>query len=416
MNHTFAVPLSSAETQVALTFLRDFEKSGIHLPPSVRARFVELSDALLTTGRTFLSSATSGPTSDPIVIPDPDRLLANLGPRFIASLPRRRGKAYVMPGSREASIIARRAGDTEARRLAYVGAIRADPERIEVLETLLRQRAELANVLGKDTWAEVVLTDKMAKTPANATRFLSSLVAHNRPAAAANVAALQRVKASTVTGNHSTSRPGDASTLSAWDRDYYTDHYLLSLSPTSSLPPISPYFSVGTVLLGLSRLFSRLYGISFRPVPVDAGESWHPSVRRLDVMDEAEGQIGVIYCDLFSRPGKSPSGAHYTVRCSRRVDDDDPAGDGLAVGWDEAFGPGLETDGVPVEGREGRYQLPIVVLSTDFGSYEDGRPVLLGWGEVETLFHEMGHAIHCEWSGREAGPDRYSDDRPDRIP
>ena len=48
-------------------------------------------------------------------------------------------------------------------------------------------------------------------------------------------------------------------------------------------------------------------------------------------------------------------------------------------------------------GKEGRYQLPIVVLTTDFGTVDEaGQPALLGWHEVETLFHEMGHAMHCE--------------------
>jgi hypothetical protein len=171
---------------------------------------------------------------------------------------------------------------------------------------------------------------------------------------------------------------------------------------------------------GLSRLFSRLYGISFRPATPAPGEVWHPSVRRLDVVDEEQGTIGVIYCDLFSREGKPPSAAHYTVRCSRRVDDDDPRGDGLPEGWDSRWGPGLETEGDAVRGMTGRYQLPIVVLCTDFGN-DANRPALLGWHEVETLFHEMGHAMHCEWERgshqlRMAHEADSSHDRADRVP
>lgn len=396
--------MSTAETQVALTFLRDFEKSGIHLPPDIRQRFVELSDSLLGLGRTFLSYASAGPSPDPpIEIPDSERLLGGLGSSFIDSLPRgkgaRRTTAYVTPGSWEAQMIARYARDGEARRLVYTGGLRTEPARVEVLETMLKERAELADVLGKETWADVVLTDKMAKTPANVMGFLNSLAVHHKPAAAADVATLQRLKATTLTGNNFAGNANGLSAhlppLSAWDRDFYSERYLMSLSPVSSLPPIAPYFSTGTVLLGLSRLFSRLYGISFRPAALAPGEAWHPSVRRVDVVDEVEGQIGVIYCDLFSREGKPPSAAHYTVRCSRRVDDDDHAGDGLAGGWDMAYGPGLETRGDEARGREGRYQQPIVVLTTDFGAVEPGRPALLGWNDVETLFHEMGHAIHC---------------------
>jgi intermediate peptidase len=139
-----------------------------------------------------------------------------------------------------------------------------------------------------------------------------------------------------------------------------------------------------------------LYGISFRPANLSPGEVWHKDVRKLEVVDENEGVIGVIYCDLFSRNGKPPSAAHYTVRCSRRVDDDDLEGDHLPQGWSEGLGDGLEDEGVRIKGREGKYQLPIVVLTTDFGNVTSGRPALLGWNDVETLFHEMGHAIHCK--------------------
>jgi len=394
LEHQHEIPLSVPEKQVALTFLRDFEKSGIDLPPERRARFVDLSDSLLSLGRTFLSNATSGPSPRPLIeIPDPDKLLTGLGSQFIDSLPKRFGKAKVVPGSWEAQMIARYAREGEARRLVYVGGMRAEPEKVGVLEQMLAERAELAGVLGKETWGDVVLTDKMAKNPRNVLEFLTSLANHHRPAAAADIAMLQHLKATSLAGHQMIK--GDSG-FSAWDRDFYSEKYLQTLSPSSSLPPISPYFSTGTALLGLSRLFTKLYGISFRPATVAPGEVWHESVRRLDVVDEVEGQIGVIYCDLFSREGKPPSAAHYTVRCSRRVDDDDLEGDGLEAGWDAGYGVGLESEGKDVRGRDGKYQLPIVVLTTDFGSVDNGKPALLGWTDIETLFHEMGHAIHCE--------------------
>ncbi|ORY33778.1 putative mitochondrial intermediate peptidase mitochondrial precursor [Naematelia encephala] len=378
-----------------------YRRSGIRLAPELRDRFVELSDNILSLGRTFSSYASAGPRPDPpIEIPDYERLLSGLGSQFIDSLPRgrgsKRGSVLVTPGSLEAHIIGRYARNSEARRLVYAGALRTDPERVEVLEEMITQRAELAAVLGKDTWADVALADKMAKTPSNVLGFLNSMASHHRPIAAAEVAILQRLKATNLTGNQysATNSTSHLPPLYAWDRDYYSDRHISSLLPNSPLPSILPYFSVGSCFLGLSRLFSRLYGISFRPVPVAPGEVWHPSVRRLDVIDETEGQIGIIYCDLFRREGKSPNAAHYTVRCSRRVDDDDLDGDSLPRGWDARYGPGLEVEGERLEGRDGLYQLPLVVLNTDFSRVETGGPALLNWNEVETLFHEVGHAMH----------------------
>jgi mitochondrial intermediate peptidase len=91
------------------------------------------------------------------------------------------------------------------------------------------------------------------------------------------------------------------------------------------------------------------------------------------VFDE-RGLIGVMYCDLFSRVGKELSPpAHYTIRCSRRVQGED--GDDASI----------TRDGM---------QLPMIALVCDF-SRPSAVPSFLSWGEVETVFHEMGHAMHC---------------------
>ncbi|WVO12970.1 mitochondrial intermediate peptidase 1 [Cryptococcus depauperatus] len=394
VSHTFSGnPLSAAERRVAHAFLSDFERSGIHLSPAVRAKFVEHSDNISSFGRDFLNTASTGPPSTPLIeIPEPERLLGGLSSSFVSSLsrPKRNGPAVVVPGSWEAQMIGRFAENEEARRLVYLGSMREDKERVQVLEALLRERAELAHVLGKETWGEVALSDKMAKTPRNVLGFLTSLAVHHRPAAAADVAMLQQLKGLAYAHGRTTSLPP----FYAWDRDHYAEIYTSSLA-SPSLPSITPYFSTGTAMYGLSHILSKLYGISFQPVSVQNGEVWHPSVRRLDVIGESGKAIGVIYCDLFSREGKPASGAaHFTVRCSKRVDDDDFAGDGLPEGWDEKYGKGMETEGEELEGRKGKYQLPVVVLTTDVGTVSEGNPALLGWNDLETLFHEMGHAIH----------------------
>ena len=391
--------LTFSDTQVASVFLNDFRKSGIDLSPSLRAKFVKHSDRLLTLTRTFQNQAASSSASAPLIeIPDADRLLLGMGSQFISSLPRRGDRAYVAPNSWEAHMIARYAREGEARRLVYIGNQSPEPDKAAVLNEMLSERAQLAGVLGKESWADVALVDKMAKNPGNVDGFLRSLLANQRPAALADVATLQRLKAHSITGNH---YPSDQSStahlppLNAWDKDFYGWRYVSSMAESSS-SSISNYLSVGSAMMGLSRLFSRLYGISFKPVPVAPGETWDPSVRRIDVVDEVEGPIGRLYLDLFERPGKAVGAAHYTVRCSRRIDDDDVAGDGLSEGWDAQWGKGLEGRGTVVRGREGRYQLPVSVLSCELRPPSNGRPALLTWNELETLFHEMGHAIHCE--------------------
>jgi intermediate peptidase len=154
--------------------------------------------------------------------------------------------------------------------------------------------------------------------------------------------------------------------------------------------------------MGLSRLFRHLYGISLRPAPVASGEVWDDRVHKMEVVHEDEGLIGWIYADLHPRSGKTSGAAHYTVRCSRRTDDDDDASD-LAVERDledcvrqsQAFEAAKRHR---IRGQEGVYQLPLVVLLCEFGGigHKNG-PTTLEWHEVSTLFHEMGHAMHCEF-------------------
>lgn len=408
-------PLSTAERQLITTFMTDFEKSGIHLPPDRRQRFVDLSDEIQLLGRKFLNDvaaaaapeeggsgllaglATSG--KDMIEIPDADAILQGMGANFIEALPRgsrlggSRTSRFVGPNSWAAQMIIRHAPNERARKVVYEGCNRYSQERVNVLESLLEKRGELAGVLDKESWAASVLSDKMAKTPENVMGFLASLAKHHRRKAQADVGLLAKLKQMESASNRLTPN------INAWDRDYFSERYVAAIAPGTRVHPINPFFSAGTVIQGLSRLFTNLYGIRFVPCALRPGEAWDKDVRKVHVVDEAEGLIGSIYFDLFSRPGKSPNAAHYTVRCSRRIDDDDIPGDRLPAEWDFSAGmTGVEDyHGVEVKGKPGRYQLPLVVLTTDFArpSFEDG-PSLLAWQEVETLFHEMGHAIHCE--------------------
>jgi len=395
--------LTEAESTVASLYLRDFEKSGIHLPPSKRARFVQVSDTIISVGRTFLNnSATQGDPLEPIEFRDPHRLLTGLGTQLVnnmdwgsAELGQNPESVYVTPGTMQAACITQWAQNGEAREILYKGVNRPNRKRVAVLEEMLKARGELAAVLGKETYAHVALADKMAKTPANVDKFLTSLVKHQRPAAEADLMKLREIKAKMMAGKYYRDKRmvgGDLPEIHAWDREYFGLFRQGKMEATNAL---EPYLSVGTVMNGLSKLFDRLYGITFRPASVAPGEVWDPAVRRVNVVHETEGQIGVIYFDLWSRENKSSAAAHFTVRCSRRVDDDDVAGDGLEPGWDATLGPGLETRGSAIKGKEGRYQLPIVVLSCDFGVERQKSPRLLTFNDVDVLFHEMGHAIHC---------------------
>jgi intermediate peptidase len=300
------------------------------------------------------------------------------------------------PMSWEGRVISRQHPVAELRQRLFVAGNTSPQSHVETLEELLRTRSELAQLVGRESWGDVALEDKMAKNPRDVMAFLDSLNEHNRPLASEDLALLRATKKQH-TGSYTTPK------IYAWDRDYYSDMSNQSRGGPP-IPDISPFFSLGTCFQGLSRLFTSLYGIRFEVAPLSPGETWDPSVRKLRVIDEDEGTIGTIYCDLFARDGKANGAAHYTVRCSRRLDDDHIAGmdygedgmatvEGVKIAREEL--EGLEVIPVKWRGREGTFQEPIIVLVCAFGEEDASSPAGLQWGEVETLFHEMGHAIHC---------------------
>ncbi len=183
--------------------------------------------------------------------------------------------------------------------------------------------------------------------------------------------------------------------IQAWDRDYYCP-------PEPPAPPFSlPPLTLGTVFMALSRLFQALYGISLRLAEVAPGEVWHTDVRKLEVVDEKVGLLGWIYADLFARTGKPGGAAHYTVRCSRRTDNDDEQGDVQCANRHEhaLIQPSRDFEASKyIRFQEMTYQLPVVVLLCEIMRPSITRgPTILEWHEVLTLFHEMGHAMHCEY-------------------
>lgn len=186
--------------------------------------------------------------------------------------------------------------------------------------------------------------------------------------------------------------------VQAWDREAYFPTTLST--PNLGLPRVTP----GLALFAFSRLLQHIYGISLQPAEVHSGEIWHSDVRKVAVVDEVEGIIGWIYFDLYSRSGKGDGAVHYTVRCSRRTDDDDDAGDFLPGDEGRELTAELEdrfvlsSEAHTSNGRPGGHQRPVAVVSCGFegsGRGKDPQPARLHWPEVATLWHEMGHAMHC---------------------
>jgi mitochondrial intermediate peptidase len=113
-------------------------------------------------------------------------------------------------------------------------------------------------------------------------------------------------------------------------------------------------------------------------------------IQKLVLTHPVQGQLGTIYLDLGSRPGKYSHAAHYTIRC------------GCAVRPADDVGSTATASTASAQQQHAQYQTPVVVLVASLGLPRvAGGARLLSHGELDTLVHEFGHALHSALSRTE---------------
>ncbi|KAK1830054.1 mitochondrial intermediate peptidase [Podospora conica] len=376
---------SDEEKMVAEVLKLDFAKSAVNLPKSARDRFVRLSSDISRVGSEFVQHMA--PEVPFLVLPSSKMM--GMSP-VEASRLTKGGNIYLPTLSGEATMALRTVHDEATRKRIYYVSRTASKRSVQQLEELMTLRAELAKLSGFESYGHLALRDRMmAKTPEAVVEFLQALTE--------NVSPRVKLECNQLLEQKKAHRPG-ATWLEPWDKEYYAEMVRRTQNPTAQRydDALSAYFSLGTVIQGISSLLTRLYGIKLVPRPTSPGETWDPDVRRLDVVSDTDGHIAVLYCDLFYRPSKSPNPAHFTLRCSREISDAELAE------FHSAPDPELAaTDGMAYSrsGRGTMKQLPTIALVCDFQqapAHHRGRapPTLLSFFQLETLFHEMGHAVH----------------------
>ncbi len=210
-------------------------------------------------------------------------------------------------------------------------------------------RAERARLLGFATWADYMLDDNMAKNPARVYDLLNRLWGPARNVAAAEASRFQNaIKAER-----------QSFELQPWDWFYYAEK-VQKAEYTLDAEALKPYFKLENVRDGAFWVANKLYGITFtemKNLPV-----YNPEVQTFQVKDADGSHLGVFCVDFHPRAGKR-SGA-----------------------W--------ETLARPCWTENGKLNRPVVLNVCNFSRPSGSKPALLTAEEVETLFHEFGHALH----------------------
>lgn len=226
----------------------------------------------------------------------------------------------------------------------------ADYDNRPVIKEIVANRAEKARLLGFPTFAALMTADKMAKTPEAAEELLMKIFEPAKAKVAQEVATMQKFS----------NDMGNTFTIEPWDYYYFAEKVRqrdFSLNESE----IRPYFAVDSVRKGIFAMANRLYGLTFEEMP-DAPK-YHPDVKVYDVKDSEGKHLAVFMTDYFTRPSKR-QGA-----------------------WMEE----LKTSWVNPDGSVER---PIIYNVGNFAPPTADAPALLTIDDVQTMFHEFGHALH----------------------
>ena len=225
-----------------------------------------------------------------------------------------------------------------------------DNDNKSVILREMQLRIERAKLFGFDNPADYILQDCMAKDSKTVDAFLQSVWAPSLAAAKREAAELQKLLNEDL--------PGEK--LQPWDWWFYAEK-LRKAKYALDEEEIKPYFELGNVRRGAFGVATKLYGLQFEPLkdmPV-----YNPEVEVFKVTDAAGELIGILYTDYFPRAGKRP-GAWMNQILPQYIDDN------------------------------GVDHRPVIINVGNFNKPTAGNPSLLSMDDVETLFHEFGHALH----------------------
>jgi peptidyl-dipeptidase Dcp len=226
-----------------------------------------------------------------------------------------------------------------------------DCNNLAICQRLINLRREIAQLLGYKTYADYVLSRRMAKNVRGVYRLLNQLVDAYKPTAKKELEELEK----TVQPKRS---------LEPWDVGFYS-HKLKLKKYNIDAEMLRPYFQLDKVIDGVFGLATRLYGITFKEnsdIPV-----YHPDVKAYEVFDRDGSYLAVLYADFHPRKGKQ-GGAWMTQYQGQWID------------------------------RKGENVRPHVSLVMNLTKPTPDKPALLTLGEVETFLHEFGHALHGMFS------------------
>ncbi|PSB47685.1 peptidase M3 [Cyanosarcina cf. burmensis CCALA 770] len=364
--------LVDAQKRIVEAAIRDAELSGVGLAGEQRDRFnaIQLELAELTTK--FSNNVLDATKAFSLTLTSPDEV-EGLPPSWLslaAQAARAAGEEKATPeiGPWRVTLDfpsylpfmqhGKRRDLREKLYRAFISrASSGDLDNTPLIEKILQLRREKANLLGFNSYAELSLASKMAPSVDAVETLSEELRRASYDAAKQDLEDLRTFAAS--------KGAPEGSNLQHWDIAFWAERQREEKFAFSA-EELRPYFPLPQVLDGLFTLVNKLFGVTVTAADGQA-PVWHEDVRYFQIADETGEAIAYFYLDPYSRPAEKRGGA-----------------------WmDDCIGRAKMTT------HEGTVatRKPVAYLVCNQTPPVDGKPSLMTFNEVETLFHEFGHGL-----------------------
>jgi thimet oligopeptidase len=345
--------LSGEDKKLFDETMRDYRRAGLDLPPEKRKEVEQLRKDLSKLGTDFDTNIVDAKAA--LVFTKAE--LDGVPESFLASPGVKTGDdAYTVLANVtwQYNTVEDNAKSEATRKKLYVArdSLAKDTNRT-VLNQMIDLRNKIALRLAYKSWDDFQTEIKMAKTGAGAKKYIDDLVSGIQPKFAAEVAEMQKMKAG------DTHDPN--AKIGSWDWRYYSNQ-IKKQKYNVDTEALRSFFPFQKVLEGMFNIYQSIFGLKFEKIV--APYKWIDDLQFYMVTDAATGEpLGMFYLDMFPREGKFNHFAEFGITGGKLLPD-------------------------------GKYQRPVAALLCNFPPPSGDKPSLMTHSDVETLFHEFGHALH----------------------
>ncbi len=338
--------------------LADFRRNGAELDEAGKKRLAEIDVALSEQTLKFAQNVVDATAAFELIVDDVSRLSglpegAIEAARRSAEEKGKKGWRLTLQAPSYGPVMTF-ADDRRLRETMYranvTRATAAPWDNRPIIRQVLALRREKARLLGFEHFADLAISDRMAKTGKDALAFVTMLK--------------EKIAAAFERENEELAefarKNGQTEPLEPWDVAYWAEKQRRALYDFDE-ETLRPYHPLDRLLQGLFEIATSLYGVKIERDPTLP--TYHPDATAWSVHDESGRRLGAFYLDLFPRETKR---------------------DGAWMG-----GVIDRLPGTPHE----RENVAVIVANVT-PPRKPGQPALLNRREVETLFHEFGHMMH----------------------